>query len=1017
MSCPASVISRYIVMFFVLAVLKPIGDGRSIVVAAQGCNASEVAGWNAACSASQGECMLDSCMENKSIAAIASGRISGADNAALSSCLSPALLNAVIARCNANSSSLIQQYTVAAISCSAASSSPAAIERCLGSLPCRTSLSLMCSSECLAASLACLVQFNSSSSSNCSLSRSNATSATLLLSAICRTMLWQDVSSCNICGNACPAAVVALQCEAAVGLLEAASTGGSTSSLSVTTVYILGACCAAGVAVVVGLSIVCIVRLSQRRRQQEKENRRNGNYRSTSTKLARDARRDEHQSKSRNAAGSDSDEDSNGIHTPPPIRRDFGYDGGARSFVNISPADRPLQADSLPAARKDGPFSFGQLLLESSNRAQGGDWEDGRQHRQQAGTLASAPVQRFVADDDDDDGVGAFTAHFRGSLGDHHDSSAPAVRSLSTPDREERFPTTAKTSGLAWKESHWRPTLGQFESPAKSTPSKGGGGVGCYAVNEYALYSEEEDDDGRGFDDDQLRVNPFEDDDDHDVNERLDNKDEEGKSQTVQSQQQAQQQQQQGSMSLGELEFAFTERSQSSHGTDILQPQSGSRPGSEAPAADALSRKGSSKMSRRNNSANSRSSRGVPRSPLDPCDVQRKEIVRLIVAGSYRRGRLLGRGASGSVYQAIFQNGLVLACKEVDVQQRSAEEISKMAHFFELFTKMIHPHLIQCYAVTYDAATHSLLQWMELVKGGSLHRLARKASGIESRAATPISKKIGDSGRDWSSSGGGGGGGGESGLSEPVVAEYAKQILSALALMHTKGIVHRDIKGSNVLLTGDRRHARIIDFDSATLLLNSCSSHGGDASSRRSGDPEDVAPPANPPSVVGTPLWMAPEIITGKYPCTTAADMWSLGITIAELIDGGNPPWPDFDNTWSAMLHLASTNARPSMPVGVSSELRTFLQRCWETEPSRRANVTELFDHPWLQCRCGSPELAQPASRDASIANSEVQSVASSCGGGLGGQPSSVGNLSSLGRGGGVMGHNAGDLAEDRFLQ
>ncbi len=330
------------------------------------------------------------------------------------------------------------------------------------------------------------------------------------------------------------------------------------------------------------------------------------------------------------------------------------------------------------------------------------------------------------------------------------------------------------------------------------------------------------------------------------------------------------------------------------------------------------------------------------------------------------------------MYQAVFPGGLAIAIKEVDVKQHSPEAVTKLAAFFEHFVRLQHPNIIEHYAVTYDAGSSCLQQWMELVKGGSLHRLARKASGIESqaasRAATPISRKSTDGDGDI-------GGGGlwsndaTAGLSEPVVAEYTLHILSGLAVLHNLGIVHRDIKGSNVLLSDDRRQARIIDFDSATLCATAASAK------------EKSSTSSDPPSVVGTPLWMAPEIVTMKGACTTAADVWSLGITVAELIDGGSPPWPAFENTWSAMLHLASTNARPRVPVGVSTELYSFLAQCWDPDPVRRATTAELLEHPWLQCRCLSPSLFNRSMRSEGQC-SEVQSLAS---GGWEG-PSSVGN-------------------------
>jgi serine/threonine protein kinase len=914
-----------------------------VLVSCNECSSADVGLWNETCwlaaGSAQGSrrCELATCLANYSIEAVTSRRAAGEVNSTL---LLTCTAGAPLAEASAWCSDLVVAWRESPeLGCAVSSADDT--EKCLAALPCRSSLSELCNLRCLAWSVLCFVApLGSTTSASCNASQ---------LSAVCMSALWRDWALCGECGansTSCSAA----RCDAAAVILTSSGSG-SGATLSLTMLYIIVAAGAAGCAVIVSAIVICCFRS----RKIE-----------THGSMAAPGRA------RRYVGGRERDEEA---RTPPLIRRGRrdSEDCSRRTFATtISPAESESPADSttmLQLGTDDSrPFSFGELL-EHQNRVMR------REAQRQEGAEGRAPARGWEAPNDDDEEDEAdhhrhhqfgrnqnFDQPWNSMLQVNADGISAVEQYVPSPDEldegpqedlDEPFgdgsavaqggpePAPRGSSGpMEWHGEHWRPTSrGNFESPAKSTPSKGN------AVSDYALYS---DDDLEG----DLRVNPFEDEPPDDLAEA-----DRGLINSQQTHRPLSHQQQQGSMSLGELEFAFTERSQSSAGTDLGQAVS--RPASEH-GEDHREIRGRSRVRRKTTSANSSQRASGPRALSD--SQRRDAIAQTIKCEQWRRGRLLGRGASGAVYQAIFPSGLTLACKEVDVKLRTPDEITKMGTFFEQLVKLQHPNIIECYAVTYDAANCCLQQWMELVKGGSLHRLARKASGVESRAATPTSKMSSDK----DAAGGSGLWGAAAntpGLSEPVVAEYTRQMLSGLALLHRQGIIHRDIKGSNVLLTDDRRAARIIDFDSATIASAAIST--GDT-----------------PSVVGTPLWMAPEIITMKGACSSAADVWSLGITVAELMDGGNPPWPVFENTWSAMLHLASTNARPRVPVGVSSELHSFLEQCWNPDPRGRATTAELMGHPWLECRCGTPNLLVRSTRsEGSGANSEVQSVASSSGG------------------------------------
>lgn len=95
----------------------------------------------------------------------------------------------------------------------------------------------------------------------------------------------------------------------------------------------------------------------------------------------------------------------------------------------------------------------------------------------------------------------------------------------------------------------------------------------------------------------------------------------------------------------------------------------------------------------------------------------------------------------------------------------------------------------------------------------------------------------------------------------------------------------------------------------------------------------------------GTPNWMAPEVIELKG-ASTASDIWSLGCTIVELIDG-RPPYSEMV-AMSAMFRIVEDD-RPPIPERCSPELFDFLSQCFAKEPQDRPTANELFAHEWLQ--------------------------------------------------------------------
>lgn len=103
---------------------------------------------------------------------------------------------------------------------------------------------------------------------------------------------------------------------------------------------------------------------------------------------------------------------------------------------------------------------------------------------------------------------------------------------------------------------------------------------------------------------------------------------------------------------------------------------------------------------------------------------------------------------------------------------------------------------------------------------------------------------------------------------------------------------------------------------------------------------------------------VAPEVIELKG-ITTAADIWSLGATIIELITG-KPPYDDLDNGMAVMFRIVD-DGRPPIPEYCSPDLVDFLTRCFQKEPAQRPSAEALFEHKFIKSRVSLDPVSRPA--------------------------------------------------------
>jgi hypothetical protein len=170
-------------------------------------------------------------------------------------------------------------------------------------------------------------------------------------------------------------------------------------------------------------------------------------------------------------------------------------------------------------------------------------------------------------------------------------------------------------------------------------------------------------------------------------------------------------------------------------------------------------------------------------------------------------------------------------------------------------------------------------------------------------------------------------------LDERQIALVCRETLKSLAYIHKNHRIHRDIKSDNILLNG-LGEIKIADFGYAAQLTQ-------EKQKRR--------------TVVGTPYWMAPELIRG-HDYGQKVDIWSLGIMLREMIEG-EPPYMEFPPLRA--LFLITTKGIPPLDneEKYSPELVRFYNRCLEKEVDKRPTAEELLQDPFMHMCCSGQEF------------------------------------------------------------
>ncbi|KAI9491817.1 kinase-like domain-containing protein [Zychaea mexicana] len=182
------------------------------------------------------------------------------------------------------------------------------------------------------------------------------------------------------------------------------------------------------------------------------------------------------------------------------------------------------------------------------------------------------------------------------------------------------------------------------------------------------------------------------------------------------------------------------------------------------------------------------------------------------------------------------------------------------------------------------------------------------------------------------------------GLDEHLVACIMKQVVKGLQYLHENGLLHRDIKAANLLL--DSGTVRLADFGVSSHLLASTSSNNSNFTIAATSEQQQGQTLRRRRSFVGTPCWMAPEILQHRE-YNQKVDIWALGITTFELASG----WPPLCEHDAATIFSHVIHDPPPIldePSSYTEACHGFIASCLKKHPVERISANEASYHPFL---------------------------------------------------------------------
>ncbi|CAD8190994.1 unnamed protein product [Paramecium octaurelia] len=259
---------------------------------------------------------------------------------------------------------------------------------------------------------------------------------------------------------------------------------------------------------------------------------------------------------------------------------------------------------------------------------------------------------------------------------------------------------------------------------------------------------------------------------------------------------------------------------------------------------------------------------------------------------SYLIKEMIGQGGFGKVYKVVHkQTGMIRAVKMILKEKMKQEDEERLLEETAILMDIDHPNIVKLYEIFSDTYSYYLVS--EYCEGGELFEKIKLVSI----------------------------------LTEKEIANFMKQILSAVSYCHQKGIVHRDLKPENILF--DQKHdqasIKIIDFGASAKLQN-C-----EKLQKR----------------IGTPFYVAPEVLDANY--DEKCDIWSLGVILYILLSG----YPPFMGTNEQEVLLKVKKGEYSFDPNdwgkVSNTGKDLIRRMLLYNPVNRISAADALNHEWIK--------------------------------------------------------------------
>lgn len=297
--------------------------------------------------------------------------------------------------------------------------------------------------------------------------------------------------------------------------------------------------------------------------------------------------------------------------------------------------------------------------------------------------------------------------------------------------------------------------------------------------------------------------------------------------------------------------------------------------------------------------------------------------------------REMGVGSFSTVFlvrERILQQERV--CKQVSTHGLHPGVLKWLKMEIDLLCHLDHPHIVKLYEYSEDVKKDRLVLILEHLAGETCGEV------LESHGP----------------------------MAEALVARIIRQSLTALAYCHSRGVMHRDIKPENIILTKpldrDQPDCKLIDFGLAA--------YAGGTSLRNYFGPlphhsSCVAGMEYKGDFVGTPPYMAPEVVRREARDFSMADMWSIGVSAIEMVTGQCPfgrlsdfammaePIYDRIQHYSQFQEVDARLKQNPVWDRCSPEFKDFVKGLLAADPERRPTAVDALVHPWLELHREAP--------------------------------------------------------------